>query len=568
MTDTVVEPAGSLLVLNRPARLESDPVRLDAEYRSARWLHHRLLDFEDEHQRVMDAAAELAAPGVVRVGRILARLKRRARRAERTTKGAWFPNPHPELAARLKVRLDELRKIRDADQRWKDAKKWDAEQVGDPKKVRRRRAKRPDQVQRRKTETEEAFKKRFELLTNDETEAHYAEKLANPPRDSRRDQHRKELYRDRRCYWGTWNALLKRVDAARKAVLKQRKQGMPAEWKRPRWDDSNTIAAEAGGFRVVARSNPWWTIEMRIGTGEGADAEWVRFRAKGGNWHDLGDSKLVACQLTRRRDGARWKYSVSITVDGVKKRAAPMATSRMVAFDWGHREHGHDRSRDGIRAFTWVGDDGQSGEVLIPAACRQALDEIDDLKSRIDKAFLARKESLGLPDRNRHGYRSRLMRSGVKTLEETDWLRWEMRYERRIARRRKRILRIRKETYLQAARDLRRHYAFFAFEDESGPGLRWKQSEDQMQRRKRANRDLSARYEFVALCERFGAEIIPVTSRNTTRECPDCGEVGENGPELLTACSACGRVRDKDYGAARLILRRGQQALAGRSVAA
>lgn len=46
-----------MLTMCRPARVLSCEIRLDAEYRSARWIHHRLLDFEDEHQRVLDAAA-------------------------------------------------------------------------------------------------------------------------------------------------------------------------------------------------------------------------------------------------------------------------------------------------------------------------------------------------------------------------------------------------------------------------------------------------------------------------------------------------------------------------------
>jgi hypothetical protein len=376
---------------------------------------------------------------------------------------------------------------------------------------------------------------------------------------------RKSLYADSRVYWGTWNSLLDRVDTARKAVLKRRRDGLPAEWRRPRWNESNTIATADGGVRIVERGPIWWTIEIRIGTGD----EWARFRAKGTNWHKLpAGAKIVGCELTRRRDGERWRYSVSLTFDGIGKPSDCFATARTVAFDWGHREHGHDRAREGIRAFVWTGDDGRSGEVLIPAECREALDEIDTIKSRIDTAFDARKASRRLPEKNRHVYRGRLMRSGVRTAEEADWLRWEMRYERRIAKRRKRIQNLRKETYLQAVRELRKSYAKFSFEDESVHSIRRKQTDEQMPRRKRSNRDLAARYEFVAICERFGAEIIPVTSRDTTRECPTCGKVGENGPELLTACSGCGTVRDKDFGAARVILGRAQQPLANQDASA
>lgn len=520
-----------MLVLHRPARIESDAYRLDDEYRSARWLHHRLLDFEDEHQRVLDAAAEAAAPGIVRVGRILARLSRRAKRRERSNAGTWSPHPRPDLAATLRARLEGLRKQRNADPRWKAALKWADEQVGDPKVPRRQRG---------------------------ETDEHYAAKLANPRRDTRRDQCRKQLYAERRVYWGTWNGLLKSVDQARKSVIKQRAQGLPAEWRRPRWSDRGTLYAEPGGFRVVERGPLWWVIEMRLGLAE----EWVQVRAKCGNWHEVPEgARIVTAKLTRDRDGERWRHSVSLTAD-MDNPTAAFAQTATVAFDWGHREYGHDRADDGLRVFTWLGSDGAEGEVLLPRECRALLDAVDATKGRLDGVFNARKDALCLPDRNRHGYRRRLMRAGVRSAEETRWLRWERRQERRLARARRRIDNLRGELYLQTVRALRKRYKRFVFEAESNRSLKQKAKDEQSPRRRRSNRDLSARYLFTTICERFGAELITVSARNTTRECPDCGFVGENGPELLYACPGCGRVRDKDQGAARVILARGEEALA------
>jgi len=551
-----------MLTLNRPALLESDEQRLDAEYRSTNWAHHRLLDFEQEHQRVLDAAADEIAPGIIRAGRIVARLARRAKRADRTTGGQWFPPPRSELCTRLRVLLGELREQRNADPRWKLALGWADEQVGEPKAPRRRRAKPSSAVKRRKAETDDAFAKRFALLTSDESAEHYAAKLATPPRDSRRDMARKALYQQRRIYWGTWNALIRSVDQARKDVLDHRKRGMPADLRRPKFRDPSSIAADAGGFRIVERGALWWTIEMRIGLGD----EWARVRAKCGNWHAIpSDAKIGTAKLTRRRDGHRWSYSLSLTVD-VAKNVDAHAPRGVVSFDWGHREHGHPSWRDGIRAFTWLGDDGATGEVLIPIECRQALDEIDAMKARVDGAFNARKKAHDLPDVNRYTYRQRLMASGVRTEEQTAWLRWEMRYERRMDARRDRVQNLRKDAYTRAVRELRSRYAVFAFEDEDGASIRREQKEEQVLRRKRSNRDLATRYEFVALCERYGAELIAVPARNTTRECPDCGELlKENGPELLVVCPGCGTARDKDHGAARVILGRAKEALAKRA---
>lgn len=573
------QKAGAVLTLKRPAKLMSCPLRLDVEYRAARWAHHRLLDFEDEHQRHLDEVAEAIAPGIVRIGRILAKLAKRARRRERASSGTWTPDPRPDLAARLKERLAVLRDQRNADPRWKAALAWADEQVGARKAVRRRRAKEPSKIKRRKNESDEAWAKRFALLTTDETDEHYQEKVAKAPRRTRREEYRAKIYAERRCFWATWNALCRRVDQARQAVLSQRKKGLPADWRRPRFGDASTLAADGGGFRIVERGDLWWIVELRLGTASGKDAEWVRVRAKCGNWHAIPeDATITTAQLTRRRDGQRWSYSLSLTVDGVEKSPPaaavargpqsprpPWATGGRVAFDWGHREHGHDRAAEGLRAFVWLGDDGERGEVLLPAACRNALDEIDAIKQRLDETWNARKASRRLRDRNRHGYRRRLQRLGVRTEEEADWLRWEMRQERRIAKRRKRVTNLRKEVYLRAVRDLRQRYAEFAFEDEVVASLKRLQKDEQTRRRARANRDLASRYEFFELCERFGAEVIMVSARNTTRECPECGHLDENTAELLMACSGCGTVRDKDFGAARVILRRSYGPLANRA---
>jgi transposase len=302
---------------------------------------------------------------------------------------------------------------------------------------------------------------------------------------------------------------------------------------------------------------------MRIGVTE----EWVRFRAKCGNWHAIPeDAVMRTCQLTRRRDGMRWCYSVSIVVDGVAKKRA-LQGAGIVALDWGHREHGHDNAKQGIRAFTWVGDDGRSGEILLPAECRRLLDEVDEIKSRIDQAFDARKEARNLTERNRHTYRRRLTSLGVLSEEESLWLKWEMRYERRLNQRRKRIQNLRRETYLAAARELRQHYAVFAIEDQVAESMKQLDLDEMTRHRKRSNRDMTARYEFTQICERLGAHLVPVTARNTTRECPDCGELAEVGPELLIVCPGCGGVRDRDFGACVVILKRAQAALAERDAA-
>src|SRR5690606_41544275 len=71
---------GPMKCMNRPAKIVSGHEELDAEYRAARWTYHRLLDFEDQHQRLLDEVAEQCAPGIRRVARLIAILWRRQRR--------------------------------------------------------------------------------------------------------------------------------------------------------------------------------------------------------------------------------------------------------------------------------------------------------------------------------------------------------------------------------------------------------------------------------------------------------------------------------------------------------
>lgn len=558
--------------LHMPARIESSEYDLDREYRSARWLYHRLLDFEDTFQDHLDEVSQQCAPGILACGRILGRLGRRKKRRERSSEGTWSPDPRPSLESAVRGKLDALRKIRNADPRWKAALKWADECDDDaPVKgtVRRRMAKPPEKVKRRKDETDEEFAEKFSRMTRDETDEEMAERQAKRRnRLNRREAYRAKLYNEHVAvskttpivYWGTWNALRASVDQARKSVLAQRKKGLPSDWRRPRWDDANTIVADAGGFRVE-QGKPWWVVEMRLREG------WVRFRAKlgksarGADELPVGDMRQ--CKLTRRKNGHAWRYSVSVSARNLPADDT-LSTTGMVALDWGHREHGHDTARTGMRVFAWIGDDGESGEILLPRECRELLDSIDVTKSLVDKTFDARKVTLKLPDRNRHAYRKRMMRSGVVDEDAANWLRWETRYERRLQSMRKRIENIRTETYRQAIRKLRRHYSVFAIEDEKSWSHREEAKAEMGPRRKRQNRELSARYEFVQICERLGATMLPVVARNSTRECPepDCGYIGENSAELLAACPSCGVVRDKDFGASAVIMRRAQEALA------
>lgn len=532
------------LVACRPAQIMSNQTALDAEYRSARWAYHRLLDFEDRHQQQLDAVQEQCAPGMTRIGRILAILRHREERRERSTK--FVPHGHPVLRKTLESKISELRKLRNSDPRWKEALSW-ANKPG------------PDSSQKAPARRKK-----------DETDEQFAERAAKPRLRSRREHYRvTELYPQIRCYSDTWNLLQRSCDQAVASVIKARKEGLAAQWKRPRWDDSNTIINDPGHYRVLERGKLWWTFEVRVG--DKTRATWVKLRAKIGNWHSItDDAKLKELKLTRRKNGRSWSYSVGLLVEGVEKRDN-FAQSGVVSLDWGHREHQHDTASQGLRVFFWMSEDGTEGEVLLPIRCRKLKDREHALQARIDATFNARKVAQNLPDRSRHAYRNRLRKLGVRTQEQHNWLVWEARYERRMRHCQKRVEAIRLECYTQAIRTLRKRYKTFILEDESTKQHQQNDKREMTRHRKRQNRDMSARYLFVELCERFGADVVKVPARNSTRECPDpkCGGMlPNNGPELLVACPKCGTVRDKDRGACVVLLRRGKEALANRDAAA
>lgn len=497
----------SIIVLHRPVLVDETAV-LDSEFRAARWVYNRLLDFELEHQAMLDAIS----PRLARVGRILARLKRRDRRRERATKGQWLPPEKPELRARLESLREQLRKERNADPRWKEALRWPNEKV-EPRSTRRKRG-----------ESDEDFEKR----------------RAKNGR-SRRDVHALKVYAERRCYWGTYNAQKASVEQALKMVLKERKIGHSAQLRRPMWNDPGRIAAAntngAIGFEVLERNGIWWTMRLRLHEG------WCSFRAKIGNHHELPDEHSIReVELCRHRDGNRWAYTVSIGVRADWGRRTGPGT---IGIDTGHRV-----AEDGaLRAFTWYGSDGMCGEVRLPRECLSNTEAMRRVQENIDESF----NRLSVPFRNRHSYRKWLMFLGVRTEEQQAWLSWEMQQERRLMRLRKRNRNLRNEAYVKAVRVLSMHYSAMGI-DVVGRDVQRLQTEEMSKRKLRRHRDLVAAYELKTICERFGIRDLGVTARKSTAECPGCGNERETGPALEIWCPSCDLTCDQDYGAAYVMM--------------
>lgn len=506
-------------VLNRPAKVE-DSWALEQEFRSARWVYQRLLDFEFQHQALMSEAF----PKLSRVGMLLARLRKRDRWRERATKGSWVPPEKPQLREALTKLRAQLKAERDLDPRWEQIKKWPLDKAAEK------------QVRRKKDEPDEKFEAR-----------------AASAYRTRREANEIQIYSERRCYWGSYNAARASRDLALKSVIKRRAQGLPADLRRPRWSDPGRIVAKACGFEILDRGepvpdpdhpyleqkpSPWWTLRIRLFEG------WATFRAKLGNCHALPEDAVIkeAC-LCRVRDGNRWKYSVSVTVAATWPTQKQLGNG-IVGIDTGHRTMG-----DELRAFVWYGSDGRSGEVRLPPPCARNLEVSRKIQSEIDSAFL----KLGVKDKNRHAYRKRLLRQGIRTAAESEWLAWEIERERRCASLRRTARNLREETYTRAIQDLRTRYSYTGI-DVVGKGVQQKQTEDMARHSTRQHRDLVAAYSIKQLCERFGIEDLSVTARNSTAECPQCGHIRKTKEDLWLRCDSCGLTTDQDHGAAYVLM--------------
>lgn len=502
----------TIKAINRRVHIRLAPHELEQEFRAAHWIHNRLLDFEFEHQAVMDKVA----PRLTRVCKLLGKLRYQDRRRERTPEGTWAPRERPELKERLEALRAMLKQERDENPAWKAAKGWPLDKVGGAK-----------QARRKPNESDEAFSARAQGALR-----------------SRREQYRVDLYRERRCHWSTWNAVVASVDQAVAMVIKTRTAGQPAELRRPRFRDGGSITLAPGSFKVKFRPDGK-CIDLEVRVFEG----WVSFRTTArGRLPKLPQDKDLRSVVIRRRlaGGTSWQYTVSVTIEGSWERPAPGPD--VVGIDTGHRQMSDGR----IRALVWYGSDGRSGELRLPERVVQAADRARELQAKADLAFT----ELGLPFRNRAVYLKHLTRRiGPMTKQEQEWVGCQYHTIREIERARKRAMTIRKEAYTQAARELRTRYRAMGI-DVVGKSVQQVQTDAMVRKAVRRARNLVAAYQFKALCEQAGIKDVKPTARNSTRECPLCGQLHDNSKDLMILCPVRNVRHDQDYSAAYTMMAR------------
>lgn len=501
----------TIKAINRRVHLKLAPFELEQEFRAAHWIHNRLLDFEFEHQRVMDAVA----PRLTRVCKLLGKLRYQDRRRERTPEGTWAPRERPELKERLEVLRAVLKQERDDNPAWKAAKGWPLDKVGGAK-----------QARRKPNESDEAFSARAQGALR-----------------SRREQYRVDLYPQRQCHWSTWNAVVASVDQAVAAVIKERTKGLPADLRRPKFHEGGLLTLAPGAFRVTFRPDGKCVdLDVRVHGG------WVTLATSGRSKLPTlpKDADIRTVQVARRKGGLRWQYTVSITIAATWE-TSPVGT-HIVGIDTGHRQ-----MEDGtVRALAWYGSDGQRGEVRLPQQVLAAADRACELQSKADVAY----RELQLPHRNRASYLKFLLRRiGPLTKEEQEWVGCQHHHLRAVEHARKRAINLRKEVYRQAVAGLRTRYGAMGI-DVVGKSVQQVQTDEMVRHSVRRARGLVAAYSFKLLCEQSGIVDLKATARNSTRECPLCGQLHDNTKDLMILCPVKNVRHDQDYSAAYTMMAR------------
>lgn len=482
-------------------RILSSTEELDEEFQAALDTHRELLAFEFEHQAMLDAAY----PRIFRVNRILWHLYRRKNWAEKGR--GWKPGLREGLRKKMEELQTQLKKERNADPKWKELLAWPRDPTG--------------AVDR------------------------------NGKPQTRRAAYHAELRARRKVSADTFDERRDAVDFALKTVLKKRKAGKAAGLHKPRWSDGGSLTARirspgklSSAIRIVSQSPCWWTVRMRIGKKSVA-----QFSAKLGSCKPLpDDAQLVRAQLTRTRDGERWRYSVALTFRGSFE--SPEASGYVVGIDTGHRVRGNE-----LRACYWYGEDGEHGELLLPSEIQYHSDRARRIGAEIDSKYnrLPEEQFTDKKLRNRHAYRRKLMSMPreERTQAELDWLSWEMTQMRKIQYSKKRMQNLRDECYRKFACFLKKRYSLMAI-DTAEESIRQLDTNKVIKR----NRDMSAPYRLRQILANKLMDL-KVEIKNSTRECTQCGHIREGGAVLMLECKACGFREDQDLSAAKTLCRRG-----------
>jgi len=329
---------------------------------------------------------------------------------------------------------------------------------------------------------------------------------------------------------------------------------------------------------------------IRIGsTGPGGRTPvWADFRFRMHKGHELPEDGVVKrAYLVAKKIGTRTKWELQVSVAGRPKDWADRNVSDgLVAVDVGWRD-----MKDHVRVARWLGDDGQRGEILIPAERVQRYQKVKDLQSirskNLDSILSTlvswKKQAADLPEwfqerfKGLHQWRSQSrLASAIKHWEQCRfdgdeaifdearvWWRQDCHLYDWQESQRKGEDRWRKNYYREVAAELSRSYRTVVVEDvdwsqfqRAQDPLKAKEvNEARKAAREERRRIAGVSYLIDALSNRM-VETIEAPSRWTTQACHECGCIdhfdAEN--ELHHTCSDCGEHWDQDDNACRNLL--------------
>ena len=310
--------------------------------------------------------------------------------------------------------------------------------------------------------------------------------------------------------------------------------------------------------RVIGLSNPRRYVTVRMSLHRplpvGSHITWVR---------------LVARPL-----GTKLKWEVHFTV-ARDYEFTPETADGFVGIDIGWRKG------DGQRVAYWAGNDGQHGELRLPADLVAAIKHKSDLQAIRDQRFDIMKSGLvawlataivpeWLKDatatlvkwrsqRRLHDleykWRSQRFDGDVGSYTSlVEWHKQDYHLLEWLANESQRARNRRKDMYGKFVAELRRHYGTVGLEDIDLRAMARKDDVHRNYQVQRSLADLSTLRTMLA----DGLKVVDVPPAYTSQTCHCCGVRNQIGANMTYQCSDCGWHGDRDYNGAMNILRAAQ----------
>lgn len=406
-------------------------------------------------------------------------------------------------------------------------------------------------------------------------------------------------------YWANRNEIRRKYEFAREQAMRHGRQLQPQRWEetgRVRIHFQTGLAVEGaflknGRLQIDRVPQAAWESASRSARRHLARTR-IRIRVAANDdrspvWLDvplvmhrpLPEGGVIrGVSFIRERVGLQWRHRVLITV--AEARQDSRAPELAAALDVGWR-----LTEQGLRVAYWVGQDGRSGELLLPISDVSEFRRIGTLDAAITQAHRDTVALLGkfrekhpMPAALENAARTALDSSSPATLNQLveEWRTGRFGGDRGIfskmrawnkqhihlwtwqANLRDQLLRRRRELYRRFAADLTSRYGRIFVNDIRLGRLTVRSASANSlmpaQRHHRFIAALSVLYRVLqSACEKRGATFKFVRCPSATASCSSCGtkDDWDAKTELTHQCSKCGQSWDQDLNAAKNVLTKG-----------